>query len=113
MKVIKKTKELGLVSIPGAFSPTEISMAKRLGADFVKVFPVNYLGSRYIKDLKAPLSHIKLLAVGGITAENLNEYLDAGASGVGIGSGVVNKAKIAENDWESITRFAKSYTEKL
>ena len=112
-EVIKKTKELGLVSIPGAFSPTEISMAKRLGADFVKVFPVNYLGSRYIKDLKAPLSNVKLLAVGGITADNLCEYLDAGASGVGIGSGVVNKVKIAENDWASITEFAKKYTEKF
>lgn len=111
--VIKKTKESGLVSIPGAFSPTEVSMAKRLGADFVKVFPINYLGSRYIKDLKAPLSHAKLLAVGGITSDNLCEYLEAGASGVGIGSGVVNKAKIAENDWASITEFAKSYTEKI
>lgn len=112
-EVIRKTKELGLVSIPGAFSPTEVSMARRCGADFVKVFPVNYLGSRYIKDLKAPLSDTGLLAVGGITADNFCEYLDAGASGVGIGSGVVNKAKIAENDWASITEFAKSYTEKL
>ena len=112
-EIIKKTKEAGLVSIPGAFTPTEIATAKRLGADFVKVFPVNYMGSRYIKDLKAPLSNVKLLAVGGITADNLCEYLDSGASGVGIGSGVVNKAKIAENDWASITEFAKSYTEKI
>lgn len=112
-EVIMKTKELGLVSIPGAFSPTEVSMAKRAGADFVKVFPVNYLGSRYIKDLRAPLSHTKLLAVGGITTDNIREYFDAGASGVGIGSGIVNKTKIAENDWASITEFAKSYTEKI
>ena len=111
-EVIMKTKELGLVSIPCAFSPTEVSMAKRAGADFVKVFPVNYLGSRYIKDLRAPLSHTKLLAVGGITTDNIREYFDAGASGVGIGSGIVNKTKIAENDWASVTELAKLNTSR-
>lgn len=112
-EVIKKSNELELVSIPGALTPTEIAKAKRLGADFVKVFPVNYMGSKYIKDIKAPLSNVKLLAVGGINAENMSEYLEAGACGIGVGSGIVNKTKIAENDWASVTELAKKYTKNL
>ena len=111
-EVIKKSNELKLVSIPGALTPTEIAKAKRLGADFVKVFPVNYMGSKYIKDIKAPLSNVKLLAVGGINAENMVEYLEAGACGIGVGSGIVNKTKIAENDWASVTELAKLYTSR-
>lgn len=83
--VIKKTKELGLVSMPGSYTPSEIRIAHLAGADFVKVFPAVSLGASYIKAVKAPLSNIKLLAVGGINENNMSEYLAAGASGFGIG----------------------------
>lgn len=112
-EVIKYTKKQKLVSIPGALTPSEIATADRAGADFVKVFPVNLFGADYIKTIKAPLSHIKVLAVNGITAENMSEYLLAGASGVGIGSGVVNKKYIEENNFAAITAAAKEYTEKI
>lgn len=109
--VIRKTKELGLISIPGALTPSEIATAYRLGADFVKVFPVNLMGGPdYIKTLKAPLSHIRLLAVNGVSAENMGDYLSAGACGVGIGSGIVNKKLIEAGDFEGITNLAKKYT---
>ena len=64
--VIKKTCELGLVSMPGALTPSEIQAAHRYGADFVKMFPITNMGVEYVKAVKAPLSHIRLLAVGGI-----------------------------------------------
>ena len=64
--VIKRTKQLGMVSIPGALTPTEIQSAHRAGADFVKLFPVTGLGTEYVKAVSAPLSHIKFLAVGGL-----------------------------------------------
>lgn len=112
-KIIKYTKRQGLVSIPGALTPSEIALSARAGADFVKVFPVNLFGPNYIKTIKAPLSHIKLLAVNGITAENMSEYLLAGATGVGIGSGIVNKKYIEENNFAAITAAAKEYTEKI
>jgi len=111
-KIIKYTKRQGLVSIPGALTPSEIALSARTGADFVKVFPVNLFGPDYIKTIKAPLSHIKLLAVNGITAENMNEYLSAGAVGVGIGGGIVDKKLIAENDFEGITIAAQKYCEE-
>ena len=73
--VISETKKCGLVSIPGALTPTEIVNAYSLGADFVKVFPVGRSGSEYIRAIKAPLSNIPLLAVGGVDLNNLSEYL--------------------------------------
>ncbi len=111
--VIKKTKELGLVSIPGALTPTEIAAANRMGADFVKIFPVGSMGYNYIKDVKAPLSNVKLLAVGGVDENNMKNYFDAGACGIGIGSGIVKKKMIDNNDFEGITALAKLYTCKL
>ncbi len=112
-EVISATKQAGLVSIPGAITPTEVKMAHKAGADYVKLFPIDLYGPRYIKILKAPLSNVRVLAVNGITAENMKEYLDAGACGVGIGSGVVNKKLIEENDFAGITELAKAYTKQL
>ena len=113
LEIIDFTKKCGLVSIPGALTPSEVAAAVRYGADFIKVFPVDLFGAKYIKTLKAPLSHARLLAVNGITAYNMNEYLSAGAVGVGVGSGTVNKKMIENNDFAGITKLAKEYTEKL
>ena len=113
LEIIDFTKKCGLVSIPGALTPSEVAAAVRYGADFIKVFPVDLFGAKYIKTLKAPLSHARLLAVNGITAYNMNEYLSAGAVGVGVGSGIVNKKMIENNDFAGITKLAKEYTEKL
>ena len=112
-EVIAYTKELELVSIPGAITPTEVATANRAGADFVKLFPIDLYGPKYIKIVKAPLSNGRFLAVNGITAENMNEYLEAGACGVGVGSGIVNKAKIEAKDWAGITELAKKYTQNI
>lgn len=109
--VIACTKGCGLVSIPGALTPTEVAGAVKAGADFVKVFPVDLFGPNYIKTLKAPLSNGRLLAVNGITAENMGAYLEAGACGVGVGSGIVNKALIKQGDFAGITALAKKYTQ--
>lgn len=109
--VIKKTRELELVSMPGALTPTEIQLAHLSGADFVKLFPISNLGVEYIKAVKAPLSHIKLLAVGGINTENMGDYLKAGACGFGLGSNIVDKKCIAANDWLGITALAKKYVD--
>ena len=114
VKVIKKTKELGLVSIPGAITPTEVAFAYREGADFVKLFPIDiYGGAKYIKALKAPLSNIPLLAVGGVNPDNMAEFLTAGALGIGIGSGVVDKKLVEAGEFSKITELAKSYTKQL
>ncbi len=111
--VINKTRELEMVSMPGALTPSEIQAAHRYGADFVKMFPITNLGVEYVKAVKAPLSHIKLLAVGGINESNMREYLKAGISGFGIGSNIVNKKLIDNNDFTKICELAKAYIKMI
>lgn len=111
--VIRKTKELGLISIPGALTPTEVQTAHEAGADFVKLFPVGNLGPGYLKAVAAPLSHVKYLAVGGIHEKNARDYLDAGACGVGVGGGMTDKALIAEGRWDKIEELAASFVAAL
>lgn len=111
--VIRKTKELDMVSMPGALTPTEIQEAHISGADFVKLFPITNMGVDYVKAVKAPLSHIKLLAVGGITENNMKEYIKAGVSGFGVGSNIIDKKMLAEEDYSGITALAEKYVNIL
>lgn len=110
--VIARTKELGLGMVPGAFTPTEIADAYRLGADLVKVFPAGSLGLGYLKALQGPLGHIPLLPMGGVNEENLTEFLSV-ADGVGIGSSLVDLSLICQGNWEGLTALAKKYTTQL
>lgn len=107
--VIKRTRELNMVSIPGALTPTDMQIAHRSGADFIKIFPISSLGSGYLKAVKAPLAHLKFLAVGGINENNISEYLSAGACGFGVGANIVDKALLKNNDYAAITALAKKY----
>lgn len=111
--VIQKTKEYGMVSIPGAFTPTEICAAYDCGADLVKIFPASLGGPQYLKTVTQPLSHIPFVAMGGITPQNIADYFAAGACAFGIGAGIVNKEYIANGEYEKITAAAKKYREKL
>lgn len=107
--VIKKTREAGLVSMPGALTPTEAMAAHRAGADFVKLFPILDLGAAYLKAVRAPLSGVKFLAVGGVDLDNVKDFLKAGASGFGIGSGIVKSELIKAEKYGEITELARSY----
>ena len=112
-KVIERTCELDMVSIPGALTPTESVDAYEAGADFVKLFPITSLGSSYVKAMKAPLSHIRFLGVGGIDENNMQEYLKAGVCGFGIGSNIVNKKLLDSEDYAAITELARIYTSQM
>ncbi|MCL2578634.1 MAG: bifunctional 4-hydroxy-2-oxoglutarate aldolase/2-dehydro-3-deoxy-phosphogluconate aldolase [Oscillospiraceae bacterium] len=105
--VIQKTRELELVSIPGALTPSEITTAISVGADIIKLFPAGSMGSGYIKSIKAPLSHIKFVATGGIDAGNIPEFLAAGCVGFGIGGNLVNVQWAAEGRYDQITQAAQ------
>lgn len=111
--VIKKTRQLGMVSMPGVFTPSEAANAHRYGADFAKLFPNSEVKLSYFKALAVPLSHIKFLAVGGVNHENLKDYLSAGAKGVGVATAIADKNAIFAGDYEEITRRAKLFTSQL
>ena len=107
--VIGRTRELGLVSVPGALSPSEATAANRAGADFVKLFPAGEFPPSYLKSVVTPLSHIRFLAVGAITENNIADYMRAGAVGAGISSGIVSKKAVAAGDYGYITSQARKY----
>lgn len=112
-KVIRKTRKLGMVSIPGVFTPTDAANAYRYGADFAKLFPNSEVEISYLKALAVPLSHIKFLAVGGVNADNLKEYFAAGAKGIGVATAIADKKAIFSGDYEEVTRRAKLFTDQL
>lgn len=112
-EVIRYTRELGLVSLPGVFTPTEAANAHRWGADMVKLFPNSELSLSYLKALLAPLCHIRFLAVGGVNEKNMKDYLDAGASGIGVATAIVNKKLIAEGNFDAVTELARAYTSQI
>lgn len=106
--VIRRTCELNMVSMPGAMTPTEVVVAHNAGADFVKLFPAGNLGIAYVKAIRAPISHVKLMAVGGINEKNIPEFLRAGICGVGVGGNLANKAWIEADEFEKIMETAKT-----
>ena len=105
--VIKATVAAGMVSMPGAMTPTEILTDHEYGADFVKVFPTSGLGASYIKAVCGPINHVRLLAVGGVSEKNVGEFLKAGCVGAGVGGNLVNKEWIKNGEFEKITALAK------
>ena len=111
--VITEARALGAVAIPGAMTPTEIAAAWEAGAHYVKLFPAGSLGVEYINAVRAPLSHIPLLAVGGIEPEHIRAYLAAGISGFGIGSPLLPKAAIEAGNFSEITKRARTFVEAI
>jgi len=109
LEIIEATRKLGLVSIPGAMTPTECVAAHHADADFVKLFPLGNLGAGFLKAIRAPLSHIRFLGVGGISEKNAGDFLAAGAAGFGIGGNLVNKEWINANRFDLITELAAKY----
>ena len=111
--VIRKTKELGLISMPGAFTASEAVCAWNAGADVVKLFPISQLGASYIKALRGPLGHMRFSAVGGVNEHNAREFLQAGACCLGIGGNLVDKNLIAADNFNEIKRLAAVYVETV
>lgn len=114
IETIKVTKRYGKLAIPGALTPTEILTAYEHGADIVKVFPASLFGPSYIKNVHGPLPQIPLMVTGGITLENMEEYLEAGSAAVGVGSNLADPRKLhSEEDFKELREKAKSFTERL
>ncbi|MDD3334071.1 MAG: bifunctional 4-hydroxy-2-oxoglutarate aldolase/2-dehydro-3-deoxy-phosphogluconate aldolase [Eubacteriales bacterium] len=111
--VIAETKKLGMVSIPGTMTPTEICAAWDAGADIVKLFPADDLGMHYIQNLKGPLPHIPLMATGGVNPATIPVMLSAGISAVGTGVTVLKKELINAGDYQAISDLARLHREAI
>lgn len=91
----------------GALTPTEIQSAWEAGAELVKVFPARQLGPQYLRDILAPLPHLRLVPTGGVSPQNAGEYLKAGAVAVAMGWNLVSEQVVARGDWTQITLQAQ------
>src|SRR5476651_1629267 len=108
-EVIRQCRESGVPVFSGALTPTEIVNTWDAGADAVKIFPAEFFGPAYIKSVKAPLPHIPLLPTGGVNADNVGEFLNAGAWATAAGSSLVDAKSLKEKNWPAITARAKAF----
>lgn len=112
-KIIALTKELGMVSIPGAMTPTEIVGAWNAGADIVKLFPADDLGYHYIWNIRGPLPHIPLMATGGINPDTIPEFLSRGINAVGTGVSIINREMLDKGDYAGIEALARQHVQAV
>lgn len=112
-EVVAKTLELGVVSMPGVLTPSEAASAYKQGASVAKMFPAGVIGLDYIKACKAPLSHIPMMAVGGVDVNNVGDFIAAGCVGVGVGSSLVNKTLINAGKYDELTALAAAFVKNV
>jgi 2-dehydro-3-deoxyphosphogluconate aldolase/(4S)-4-hydroxy-2-oxoglutarate aldolase len=112
-EIVATTRRYGKISIPGAFTPTEILRAWSAGADVVKVFPSTAVGPNYFKDILAPLPQVRLTPTGGVDLKNAPDWIKAGAACLGIGSALVSKDAMSKGDWQSITTNARAFVQAV
>lgn len=108
--VVETTLKANVVAVPGALTPTEVIACSKMGADFVKVFPVAAVGGElYIRSLKLPLPHIELIAAGGVNQQNTAAFIRAGASAVGVGTELLPKEAVAKQQDHRIHELARRF----
>ena len=106
-EIIETAHRFEVPAIPGCFSPTEIQTAFEAGADIVKVFPADIVGMEFFKAILAPMPHLKIMPTGGVTLTNAGDWIKSGACAVGIGSALLDKKAIKENNFTKLTENAK------
>lgn len=110
LDVLAMCRNNDVVCMPGCFSPTEILGGWNAGADIIKVFPATSLGPKYFKDISGPFPQIRMMPTGGVSVDNVGEWVAAGAVAVGIGSDLLDKKAIDEERYEILTERAQRLT---
>ena len=106
-EVLKYSKEKNIDLIPGVFSPSEVALALRYGFNYLKLFPAIDLPDSYIKNLKGPFDNVEFMAVGGVEKDNIADFFKAGFKSVGMGSSLIKKNYLENQDWESLEKHVK------
>lgn len=97
----------------GAYTPTEAQLAHEAGADFIKIFPANRLGAGYIKSLRGPLPHLRMVPTGGVDLQTIPEFVQAGCAALGVGSSLITAEILKAQDWPELTRRAAEFVRVL
>jgi len=93
----------------GAYTPTEAQIAHEAGADFIKIFPADTLGPGYIKALRAPLPHLRIVPTGGVDVHNVADFLKAGCAALGVGGSLLSTKILENSDWPALTKKAQEF----
>lgn len=112
-EIIEVSHKNEIPALPGAFTPTEVQTAYEAGADIIKLFPADVLGMAFIKGIKAPMPHLKVMPTGGVSLTNAGEWIKAGASAVGVGSALIDKQAIENKNYSILTENAKIIIESI
>lgn len=112
-EIIDYARENGVLTVPSAFSPTEVLQMKAMGADIIKIFPAIDLGARYLKDIQAPLGDLPLMVVGGVNAGNVAEFFSNGATYAGIGSGIFDKQDVIDRNADNLKASIKKLEDSI
>jgi 2-dehydro-3-deoxyphosphogluconate aldolase / (4S)-4-hydroxy-2-oxoglutarate aldolase len=111
-ELIALCRKAEIAVMPGALTPTEIVAAWHAGADFVKVFPAGALGgASYIKSLKAPLPDIRIIPTGGVSLKTAADFIQVGASALGVGADLVDLQALRQGNKNTITDRARQFVE--
>jgi len=111
--VIKVCQRYSVPIFCGAFTPTEVVNAWECGADAAKIFPAEFFGPSYIKSLKAPLPQVEFVPTGGVTADNVGDFIKAGAFATAAGSSLVEAKAFKERNWAAITAKAQAFVKAV
>jgi 2-dehydro-3-deoxyphosphogluconate aldolase/(4S)-4-hydroxy-2-oxoglutarate aldolase len=112
--VVKFAKKEGVVSIPGAATPTEIYRAYKAGGDIIKLFPFVELGGLgFLKSIRGPLPFVNYMLCGGATLDNISQYVAADAAAILIGAAIIRRELVAAKDWTAIAGLARSFVRKV
>ena len=111
--VLAYCRDHGIPMTPGVLTPTDVSTCLSYGFDVMKLFPAGDMPMNYVKSLKGPFDGTDYVAVGGVTTDNMEEFLRRGCIGLGIGSGMIPKEAVNNCDWEAGTAHVKAMVEKV
>ena len=106
-EIIEVAHKNDVPALPGCFTPSEIQTAFESGADIIKIFPADVLGMAFFKSILAPMPHLKLMPTGGVTLTNAGDWIKAGACAVGIGTALLDKNAIAQENYKLLTNNAQ------
>lgn len=111
--VIESCNRYGTPVVAGAFTPTEALRAFEAGAELVKIFPANTGGPEHVAAIGGPLPQIPLVPTGGVGPSNAGTYVEAGATAVGVGSGIVSDDAVARGEYSTIAENARRTVEAV
>lgn len=111
--VIELAHRYDAVAMPGVLTPSEMLTAWEAGADILKLFPATVVGPQYIKDVLAPLPYLRIIPTGGVSLDNADAFIKAGAVGIAVGSNLVDRKMVREGRWADLTALTKRFSQAV